>query len=190
MSFKTPKGTILRIDNLKGKDYLPANQRILWFREEHPDWCIETTPVKLDKDLSIFKCEITNAEGKLICTAHKSETPTGFRNHVEKAETGSISRALALCGYGTQFTGDEFEEGESLADTPISREIAKAADAFGHPPPLSRAIGGLTSPNAEFPKCPIHGTKMLKSKFPTGPQFYCIECSKEKKKPKEEPQLF
>lgn len=156
-SFKTPKGTTLKIDNLKGKDYLPANQRILWFREEHPDWCIETSPVKLDKDLSIFKCEITNAEGKLICTAHKTETPTGFKNHVEKAETGAISRALALCGFGTQFTGDEFEEGESLADMPLERATAQA----------------FSSPNAEFPKCPVCGSKMFKSKFESGPAFYC-----------------
>lgn len=154
MSFKTPKGTVLQIDNLKGKDYLPANQRILWFREEHPDWCIETTPIKLDKDLSVFKCEITNSEGKLICTAHKSETPSGFKSHVEKAETGAISRALALCGFGTQFTGDEFEEGESLADMPL--------------PPKKQE-----SPNAEWPNCPDCGKKMIKSKFDSGPPFFC-----------------
>lgn len=55
-------------------------------------------------------------------------------------------------------------------------------------PPLGQAIGGLTSPNAPWPNCPECGQKMLKSKFDSGPAFYCI--NKKNHKPKDEPQLF
>ena len=40
---------------------------------------------------------------------------------MEKAETGSIGRALAYCGYGTQFAASELEEApERPVDAPIS----------------------------------------------------------------------
>ena len=28
-----------------GKEYLPVASRLVWFREEHPDWAIVTEPV-------------------------------------------------------------------------------------------------------------------------------------------------
>ena len=41
----------------------------------------------------------------------------------EGAETAAIGRALAVAGYGTQFTGEE--EGEHLADAPVASRKAK-----------------------------------------------------------------
>ena len=38
----TAKGTSLPILKLRGKDYLEVKWRLVWFREEHPDWSIET----------------------------------------------------------------------------------------------------------------------------------------------------
>jgi len=119
-TFKTKAGTELPLLNLKGKDYLQAAHRIQWFREEKPDWSIETDCVTTSPESSIFKATIKDASGKIIATAHKSETVKGFADHMEKAETGAISRALALCGYGTQFA-QELDEGERLADSPLQR---------------------------------------------------------------------
>ena len=31
-----------------GRDYLPVAYRLVWFREERPDWGIETQPVSID----------------------------------------------------------------------------------------------------------------------------------------------
>ena len=117
---KTPKGTVLPLLNLKGKDYLQVAYRLVWFREEHPDWAIETLRIEGSADYSIFTAIIKDASGRVMATAHKSETSQGFADHLEKAETGAIGRALALCGYGTQFT-DDLDEGDRLADSPITR---------------------------------------------------------------------
>lgn len=117
-TWATPKGTKLYLINLKGKPYLPVAERLIWFREEHPDWSIATEFLKLDKDIAIAKAAIIDQSGKAIAMAHKHETKQGFADHIEKAETGAIGRALALCGYGTQFCADEFEEGDRLADAP------------------------------------------------------------------------
>lgn len=115
---KTPKGTQLQVLDLKGKDYLPVAQRLIWFREEHPDWAIETE-VKVVANECLAKATIKDHIGRIIATAHKTETKQGFMDFVEKAETGSIGRALGLCGYGTQFT-HEFDEGDRIVDAPIS----------------------------------------------------------------------
>ena len=117
---------------LKGKDYLPVAGRLVWFREDHPDWGIVTEPVAVEADYSIFKACIFDADGKLMATAHKKEDARGFPDHMEKAETGSIGRALALCGYGTQFA-DEFDEGQDrIVDSPQQRrQVSSPGNPFG-----------------------------------------------------------
>ena len=117
--FKTPKGTVLELLTLKGKAYLAVQQRIRWFREEMPNWGIETQIIACDKEHAIFKATIKNEEGRIVAQATKSETPQGFADYVEKAETGAIGRALALVGFGTQFAV-ELEEGtERIVDSPV-----------------------------------------------------------------------
>lgn len=102
-----------------GKDYLPVASRLVWFRDEHPDWAILTEPITIDveKGYAVFKAMVQDAEGKPIGSGTKMETARGFPDFAEKAETGAIGRALAVCGYGTQFA-PELDEGERLADSP------------------------------------------------------------------------
>jgi len=115
---KTEKGTTLPLMELKGKSYLQVAYRLVWFREEHPDWTIETEALEIADDHAIFKATVRDQNGRLIATGTKSETRTGFPDFLEKAETGAIGRALALCGYGTQFA-PELDEGERIVDTPV-----------------------------------------------------------------------
>lgn len=116
--WKTPKGTTLYLLDLKGKPYLPVAERLIWFREEHPDWNIETELVVIGVDNCLAKARIKTPDGQHIASAHKFETKQGFADFIEKSETGAIGRALAMCGYGTQFCADDFNEGERLADAP------------------------------------------------------------------------
>jgi hypothetical protein len=126
-TFKTAKGTELQIISLKGKDYLQVAQRLVWFREDHPDWTITTEAVALDDKHAIFKATIADAAGRTIATAHKREDQAHFGDCMEKAETGSIGRALAYCGYGTQFCADELDEAERIVDAPIEPKPAPKA---------------------------------------------------------------
>src|ERR1043166_2303439 len=123
-TFKTKAGTELPLLNLKGKDYLQVAHRIQWFREEHPNWTIKTEIIHHDEKRSVVKADIGVLSDShhlvLIASAHKTETAQGFGDHLEKAETGAVGRALAMCGYGTQFTTD-LDEGERLADAPLQR---------------------------------------------------------------------
>lgn len=128
-TFTTPKGTTLPILNLQGKDYLQVMHRLVWFREDHADWGIETD-IKLlgeREDACLSRATIKDASGKTIATSHKVETAKGFPDFIEKAETGSIGRALALCGYGTQFVGSDLDEGSRIVDSPSPKAPVKAA---------------------------------------------------------------
>jgi hypothetical protein len=106
-----------------GRQYLPVAARLLWFRTEHPDWGIETKAISIDveKQFAIFESTVYNAEGRLMAKGTKMENVRGFGDWLEKAETGAIGRALAVCGYGTQFAPDLDESpdgGNNPVDTP------------------------------------------------------------------------
>lgn len=117
-TFKTPKGTEIYLINLKGKEYLEVKYRLVWFREEHPDWSIETEFVERGDTRAVAKATIKDATGRILVTSHKIEDKAHFPDFAEKAETGSIGRALALLGYGTQFAADELDEGSRIVDSP------------------------------------------------------------------------
>jgi hypothetical protein len=106
-------------------DYLPVAPRIAWFRREHPDWSIITTVEELANKGVVMKAIIRNSDKRVIATARKKETEIGFPDYIEKAETGAIGRALAMCGYGT-LQAPEFDEGERIADSPVEQNNKKS----------------------------------------------------------------
>lgn len=123
--FKTPKGTILPLLDMRGKPYLQVAHRLVWFREEKPEWRIETHFVQLFDAYAIACAKIMNEQGQVMATGHKREDQKHFPDHMEKAETGAIGRALAMIGYGTQFA-PELDEGDRLADAPTARATRQA----------------------------------------------------------------
>jgi len=127
------------------QDYLDVKWRLVWYRERYPQGTIETQElaVDLDREMTVeamvwnreknrsekiqktargyarFRAIITTGEGG-SATATGSECAADFGDYIEKAETKSIGRALALLGFGTQFA-PELNEGDRLADSPIKR---------------------------------------------------------------------
>jgi len=114
------------LTDIKGKPYLPVQWRLVWFREEHPDWTIETQISSQFENGAIMKAQIKDETGKVISQAHKMETKAGFGDYLEKAETGAIGRALGMTGYGTQFSPDLDEGDVRIVDAPISNTTSKA----------------------------------------------------------------
>jgi hypothetical protein len=131
----------------KPRMYLEVKYRLVWLREEHPEAQITTEIVHLDLDkevsaevsewddnlrksvkvtkhakgLVIFKATITLPNGA-IGTGTKCENAAAFGDWIEKAETGSVGRALASLGFGTAAT-DEMSEGEGrVVDAPVERK--------------------------------------------------------------------
>ena len=126
--------------------YLQVQWRIVWFRGACPEGTIDTEEVCVDLDREIskevqvynqqtkryekvtktacgyarYKAIVTDGRGGKA-SATKTETAVDFPDYCEKAETGAVGRALAMLGYGTQFTGSELEEGHRIVDSPVAR---------------------------------------------------------------------
>jgi hypothetical protein len=143
-----PNDHLMQIKSKEGnKDYLPAQWRMVWFRSEFPQGSIETEMLHLDLQteysesvyngnskkwemktapgIAIFKAIAKDGKGG-IGTGTKSEKAASFPDFIEKAETGAIGRALAALGYGTQFTGDEWDEAHRIVDSPVDQAARQA----------------------------------------------------------------
>ena len=83
---------------IKGKDYLEVKWRLVWFRQEHPDWNIDTTLLAQDDTSALFAAKIYDQTGKQVSSGHGSESTKDWGDYVEKAETKAIGRALAVLG--------------------------------------------------------------------------------------------
>lgn len=109
--------------DLKGKKYLQVMWRLVWFREDKPNWCIDTKLESVDANSAIFSAKIYDNEGVLKSAGYGSESIKDFRDYIEKAETKAVGRALAMLGYGTQFA-PELDEEERLTDSPVPTKKA------------------------------------------------------------------
>ena len=105
---------------LKGKKYLQVMWRLVWFREEHPDWTIITEVTSAASGFCMFKATILDETGRALSTGHGSETSADFGDYIEKAETKAVGRCLAMLGYGTQFSPD-LDEGDRIVDSPVAK---------------------------------------------------------------------
>lgn len=128
-----------------GKQYLPCQFRLVWFREQNPNGSIETEEVVVDLDREVtverdvwdkqarqyrtlkktargyarFKATVTDGKGGKA-TATGSECAADFSEYIEKAETKAVGRALAMLGFGTQFA-PELNENGRIVDSGVSR---------------------------------------------------------------------
>lgn len=153
-----PSQHIIQISSSQGKkDYLPVQWRLVWFRSLCPDGKITTELLDLDrkeecehettawndekrkyekvvkcaKGVAVFKATVEDGKGG-VATGTKMENAAAFADYLEKAETGSIGRALAALGFGTQFAPELDEGDERIADAPIQhqeRKLSYNADA-------------------------------------------------------------
>lgn len=120
---KTPRGTDLPLLQLKGKDYLQVAHRLVWFNEEVANFSLDSQILDLGPDHAIVKTVVSifNKEGQLVKRADgiKREDRKDFPDFLEKAQSSSAGRALAMLGYGTQFALADLDEGERIVDSPM-----------------------------------------------------------------------
>lgn len=107
---------------LKGRDYLPVAARLLWLNEETDRYKIETDILRLEDNFAVVRATVSvldeTGNPSRSATAIKREDKTHFPDFLEKAETGSVGRALGMLGYGTQFA-PEFDEIEAKLEARV-----------------------------------------------------------------------
>ena len=94
--------------NIKGKDYVEVNQRLLYFRNEptYAGWSLESELIDLQPDRCCIRAVIRDNEGRIRGTGHASEDRTSSMinktSYVENCETSAWGRALACIGIGIE----------------------------------------------------------------------------------------
>jgi len=92
--------------NIKGKEYTPVHERILYFRENYKAHSIVTEIISFDSDVAVIKASIYNESQNIIATGHAFEIQSDTHSFVNKtsylenAETSAIGRALGALGIG------------------------------------------------------------------------------------------
>jgi hypothetical protein len=94
--------------NIKGKEYVEVNQRLLFFRNEkkYEGWGIETHFLVLDSESCVAQCTIKDDDGYIMAqgTAQedKSSSYINKTSYIENCETSAVGRALAMLGIGIE----------------------------------------------------------------------------------------
>ncbi len=106
----------LKKTDIKGKDYIEVNQRILGFRQLYPNGSIETEILNMQDGTVTIKAIVKDNE-KILATGHAQEKEgSSFINkvsYIENCETSAVGRALGILGIGADTSVRSFDEMQS-----------------------------------------------------------------------------
>lgn len=94
----------MRTINIKGKEYVPVNERVKEFRAKYPELRIITELVSLDENSVVMVAKIVDKERNVLATGYAQEDRNSSNinktSYVENCETSSVGRALGMFGIG------------------------------------------------------------------------------------------
>ena len=115
--------------NIKGKQYVEVNQRVIAFRtlSEFKGYGLTTDVLHLDADSCVVQATITNADGAVVAQGMAQEDKSSSRinqtSYVENCETSAVGRALGFLGIGIETsiaTADEVDMAIKKQDAPAA----------------------------------------------------------------------
>ena len=145
--------------NIKGKDYVPVNERIKAFRADYPLYSLTTKIIELNEKRVVMVAEITSDDGHVVATGHAYEDASnGYINktsYIENCETSAWGRALANLGIGIDASMCSADE---LANALKNQD--NAPQEFENEPPKAITKQQISNLEAVFKNMP-DGGKML-----------------------------
>ena len=125
--------------NIKGKDYVEVNQRVIAFRtlSEYKGLSLETEIISLDAESCVVRAFIKNDAGQVLSSGLAQEDKASSRinqtSYVENCETSAVGRALGFLGIGIETsiaTADEVDMAIKKQDSTPRSEQKSEEDAF------------------------------------------------------------
>lgn len=90
--------------SIKGKDYIPVNERVKEFRAKYPDLRVLSEIVSLDENSVVMKATVVDMEGHALANGYAQEDRNASNinktSYVENCETSAVGRALGMFGIG------------------------------------------------------------------------------------------
>ena len=94
----------MRTINIKGKEYVPVNERVKEFRAKYPELRVLTELVSLDENSVVMKATVTDMDGNILANGYAQEdrgsSNINKTSYVENCETSAVGRALGMFGIG------------------------------------------------------------------------------------------
>lgn len=135
-----PNSTLHRFKttNIKGKEYVEVNQRVLYFRNNpaYSGWSMESTIIAIDDNSCVVRTVIRDESDRIRATGIAQEDRTSSNinktSYVENCETSSWGRALGCLGIGIETSIASANE--------VSMAIEKQNLMSAPPSPLAKPI--------------------------------------------------
>lgn len=117
--------------NIKGKEYVPVQERIMAFRKVYPEGFIITDLLSNENGICIIRAEVgkraASGDIQILGTgiAYEKETSSYINktSYIENCETSAVGRALGMAGFGIDASVASFEE---VANAITQQEAQKA----------------------------------------------------------------
>lgn len=94
----------MRTINIKGKEYVPVNERVKEFHAKFPELRVLTELVSLDENSVVMKATVSDMEGNVLANGYAQEdrgsSNINKTSYVENCETSAVGRALGMFGIG------------------------------------------------------------------------------------------
>lgn len=89
---------------IKGKEYIPVNERVKEFRAKYPDHILLSELVSLDENSVVMVAKVYDKDGNVVANGYAQEDRNASNinktSYVENCETSAVGRALGMFGIG------------------------------------------------------------------------------------------
>jgi len=96
--------TKLKTVNIKGKEYVEVNERLIYFRKTYPNYSLTSTVIEKTENSILILATISDDSGRVIANGmaeeERNSTYINKTSYVENCETSAWGRCLANFGIG------------------------------------------------------------------------------------------
>lgn len=89
---------------IKGKEYIPVNERVKEFRANYSAFTVLSEIVSLDENSVVMVARVYDPNGKVVANGYAQEdrnvSNINKTSYVENCETSAVGRALGMFGIG------------------------------------------------------------------------------------------
>lgn len=114
----------LKSVNIKGKQYVEVNERLMYFRRNYPKYSLTSEVLEKTEKSVLILASILNDEGRVLATGlaeeEKGSTFINKTSYVENCETSAWGRALANFGIGLDTSVASAEEVQNAIANQVS----------------------------------------------------------------------
>lgn len=94
----------MRSIEIRGKQYIPVNERVKEFRAKYSAFTILSEIVSLDENSVVMVARVYDPNGKVVANGYAQEDRNASNinktSYVENCETSAVGRALGMFGIG------------------------------------------------------------------------------------------